>query len=382
MKRKLFLIVVAVLVLGGLLVPSIGFASESNVPSDVNLARETGQAWLDMAQDHPANPSEWVGARLTEPQVYYDLKEQPNAYMFAIENKGIVGHIIVGSSAYGYPVFEAGEAPPPSVPSAAEVKSILKRDLGQEVNNISEPAQLLYLGFDHLYAVYDVGKQIGVNLIFKCALPVSALELQMPSPEVYIAKKKMTEKMLQSRLLGSRSGYLDLEHWCESGQCACGPASGVSIGRYYREHGYGNLPGDSDMYDDLHEYMETTGGGITWPTNYGPGFVEMTEESDGEYENFSHANDWTVTGGDYSRRCSDIDDGHPIALLASQFYNDICGCGGFPPLGPHYVAIRGYSSYGETDHAIVCTDSYSGQDSLWLDWDNLGLGLFTCTIED
>lgn len=383
MKRKLFLVVVAALVLGGLLVPSIGFASESSISDDVRLAQEAGQAWLDLSEISPVNPSEWIGAYLTEPQICYDLNGKPNAYMFAIESKGIVGHIIVGSSDYGYSIFEAGEAPPPSIPDSAELTGILERDLGQGVKNISEPNKLLYLGFDHLYAVYDVGKKIGVNLIFKYAFPVSGLKMQMPTPEAYIANKKAAEKALQSESLKRGGSSLDMAYFYQSGSCACGPASGVSIGRYYKEEeGYSDLPSDSAMYDDLYDYMGTSGS-ATWPGSYGPGFVEMTEESDGEYDNFSYSNDWIVTGGDYSSRCSDINSGHPIALMATQFYDDISGDEDFPPTGGHYVAIRGYQyPYGNTDHAIVVTDSYTSQSSLWLDWDNLGLGLFTCTIED
>jgi hypothetical protein len=133
MKRKSFTIVAFALVLGLLLVPSVGFAAENQVAKkDVSLAQEAGQAWLDRTVKLVGEPTEWIGAHLTTPQACYDLNGQINAYMFAIENNGIVGHIIVGSSAYGYPVFEAGEAAPPSTPSTNAVKSILESDLALE----------------------------------------------------------------------------------------------------------------------------------------------------------------------------------------------------------------------------------------------------------
>lgn len=383
-KRILFLLATVALVLGLLLAPSVGSAADQVAKAEVILAQEAGQAWLDRTAELTGEPAEWSGAHLTTPQPYYDLNGQINAYMFAIENDGVVGHIIVGSSAYGYPVFEAGEAAPPSIPGTNAVKSIVKRDLAFEDKSIAEPTRLLYLGFDHLYALYDVEQHMtGVNLIFKYAVSASDLKAQMPSPEAYKANKKVTSEAKPS-LLGSR-GYksLTMEKYCGSGRCCCGPASGVSIGLYYRnehEPEYDDLPYyDWNMYDWLYQTMLTghTIPGSTLPQNYGPGFVEMTEEFG--YDNFRYYNDSNVTGSDYWRRVSDINHGWPIGLLACNLNYP-----GHPPAWQwHWLAIRGYQyPRGDMDYAIQCTDNYTGQSSLWLDWGNIGWGLFTCTIKD
>jgi hypothetical protein len=287
--------------------------------------------------------------------------------MFAIENNGIVGHIIVGSSAYGYPVFEAGEAAPPSILSTNAVKSILESDLALEAKSVAEPTCLLYLGFNHLYALYNVEKQvIGVNLVFRYAVPASDLKTQMPSPEVYKANKEATSEA-SPRLLRS-SGYkaLTMSYYCASGRCSCGPASGVSIGRYYRDvQDYDDLLSpNSSMYDYLYDSMDTGSMG-TFPQNYGPGFVDMTEYCG--YNNFSYANDWWVTSGDYWSRVYDIGNGWPIGLcIGSQW---------------HWRAIRGYYYYDST-HYVICTNSATRNNWEYLDWDNLGLGNFTSTIKD
>jgi len=170
--------------------PSVTFAAGGK--KEIALAQEAGQAWLDRTVAIGGEPLEWIGAHLTTPQVCYDLKGKPNAYMFAIENNGeIVGYMIVGSSAYGYPMLEAADVPPPSIPSADESKSILERDLGLKVEKLGKPTRLLYLGFDNLFAVYQAGGQeLAVNLKFDFAIPASDLTATMPSPEDYRANKE------------------------------------------------------------------------------------------------------------------------------------------------------------------------------------------------
>lgn len=158
MKRKLSIVLAITLTLI-LSLSTVAFAAGGEVAEkEVDLAQDAGQAWLDRIAATFPEPAEWKGAHLAAPQVYYNLKGESNAYMFAMENDGVVGHIIVGSSAYGYPVFEAGEAAPPSIPTADEVKSSIERDLGLKIakESIGEPSCLLYLGVDELYAVYNI----------------------------------------------------------------------------------------------------------------------------------------------------------------------------------------------------------------------------------
>lgn len=114
---------------------SVAFAAGGK--NEVAVAQEAGQAWLDTTVTLTGEPVKWAGALLTAPQVCYDLKGKANAYMFTIENDGeVVGYIIVGSSDYGYPMFEAADVPPPAIPSGDKVKSILARDLGLKVKKL------------------------------------------------------------------------------------------------------------------------------------------------------------------------------------------------------------------------------------------------------
>jgi len=397
-KNKLVIVLSVILTLT-LLLTSVAFAAGGK--KDITVAQEAGQAWLDSTVE----PPEWIGARLTTPQAYYDLEGKPSAYMFTIENNGqVVGHIIVGSSAYGYPVFEAADCPPPSIPSADEGKSILERDLGLKIAKIGNPTRLLYLGFDNLFAVYQAGQQeVAVNLAFDFAISAASLTAAIPSPEVYKANKKVTGEAISELLEGSDysslslpgSGYywLPMVHYSELERRACGPDSGVSIGWYYktRTSGYGpqypDLPSTREaMYDRLYACMGTDSNGNTWSWNYGPGFVAMTQESG--YDNFYYYGDYWPSHGDYENIVSWINRGWPTALLAARFNYELKGdyLGNFPPPGGHCIAIKGYKFpyNANVQYSIICTDSYSHSDSLYLDWDHMTIGLppYTCTIWD
>lgn len=406
-KKKLSVVLAVTLALT-LLLTGVAFADGGK--NEVVLAQEAGQAWLYSTVEITGEPREWIGAHLTTPQVCYDLKGKPNAYMFAMENDGeVVGYVIVGSSDYGYPVFEAADVPPPSIPSADKGKSILERDLGLKVEKIGKPSRLLYLGFDNLYAVYQAGQQdVAVNLKFDSAIPAANLKAAMPSPEEYKANKKATGEAV-SELLGggdynllslppSGDESLEMEYYCGCGPCypeckccMCGPSSGVSIGRYYRDiRGYDDLPGDDDMYDDLYDYMGAyEGDGAIEHEDYGPGFVEMTEECG--YDNFSYFEDSYPSAADYENIVNAIDNGWPVALCGNRFQDELVGPEEgeheeWPPSGKHIVVIKGYLYPFEPsgEYSIICTDSHCKANWLYLDWNRVTYFWvpYTCTIKD
>ena len=407
--KKILVIVLAVVLALSISLTSITLAVGGK--NEVGLAQEAGQAWLDSTVELAVQPAEWIGAQLTTPQVCYGLDGQPSAYMFAMENDGeFVGYTIVGSSAYGYPVLEAADCPPPSIPSADEVKSTLKQDLGLEVEEIGKPTRLLYLGFDNLFAVYQAGGQeVAVNLLFYFAVPAANLKAAMPSPEVYKANNEAIELSRPEQLQGTgdnalllsrgNAKNLTMEPYCESGRCYCGPSSGVSIGWYYREEKeYSNLPKNlycitygwdyewcyNPMYDELVDCWGKDH--PIWPGDYWDGFECMTEGAG--YYNFNCVIDSWPTAGDYWNRVADINNGWPIALFCWNFYylenpdQDT----------PHWMAIMGYQypyqhpTRGTIQYAIVCTDSWrlgkTGYGYVYLDWNNIGFWPQTFTIKD
>jgi len=379
---------------------------------EVTLAQEAGQAWLDSTVETP----EWIGACLTTPQVCYGLDGQPSAYMFTIENNSqVVGHMIVGSSAYGYPVFEAADCPPPSIPSADEVKSTLGRDLGLKLARIGGPTRLLYLGFDNLFAVYrTAGQEAAVNLVFDFAIPAANLTAAMPSPEVYKANKEATREAISDLLESSDysslslppSGEYSLPMYYYSNstthKTACGPCSGVSIGWYYKTRSgsygpsYPNLPPTKEaMYDRLFTCMGTDSNGGTWPWNYGPGFIAMTEDPDGNpatpgYDNFEYYSVFWPSHAYYANIVSWINRGWPTAVCATTFYyeleGDPPGGGDWPPAGGHCIAIKGYKFpyNGNVQYSVICTDSYCSANRLYLNWDHMTFGIppYDITIWD
>ena len=183
----------------------------------------------------------------------------------------------------------------------------------------------------------------------------------------------------------------------------CGPCSGVSIGRYYRErplsvygNNYPDLPADCNiynhcydpMYDALYESFPTVVC-YTDPWNYSRGFIEMTQEYGGYY-NFSYVNDFDVDNDDedndgfaddFEDIMEAIDNGWPIALCGNfKNVDEISkdGEGDWPCKKGHYIAIKGYGykksliyPYPTSDHRIVCTDSYSKSNELVLGWSNV-----------
>lgn len=391
--KRILVIVLAVILTLSLSFSSVAFAAGGK--TEVALAQEAGQAWLDSTVALTGEPMEWLGAILTTPQVCCDLKGEPNAYTFAMENNGkVVGYVIVGSAAYGYPMFEAADVPPPSTPGADEAKSVLERDLGLEVERVGDPVRFLYLGFDNLFAVYQArGEEVALNLFFDFAIRASDLKTAMPSPEGYKAAREATENGKPQTLQSAGFKYLPMEFYRDdaSERVWCGPCSGVSIGRYYRDgKEYVDLPSpDYLMYDAL----VVGWGGVEypiWPWNYGYGFWHMTYYHGG-YGNFNYIT-WGWTADRYWDRVNDIDSDWPIAVYAWRF--------NYPPEyepdpgDPHWVAMRGYLwvHYEGISHIICCTDSLRKTNYLWLDWNNLFTtwgawwnpyrGVWTVTIKD
>lgn len=411
--KKIWVIVLAVILILTLSLTSAAFGAGGG--KAVALAQEAGQAWLDSTAAFIGEPVEWVGAHVTAPQVCYDLEGKPSAYIFAMENDGqVVGHVIVGSSAYGYPVFEAGEAAPPSIPSADEVKSTLERDLGLKVQEIGKPTRLLYLGWNNLFAVYQADRQeVAMNLLFDRATPVANLTSAMASPEDYEAARKATGEALSDLSGSSDYSSLSLPQFgyktvymtyygypgdcgCGSGGqghlcCMCGPSSGEAIGKYYRTQvdrnkdgvkDYAGLPGDNNTYDRLYDTMGADSNGEIWPWNYGPGFVAMADDY---YSNFNYYSVFWPSHGYYENIVSWINLGWPTAICATQFADDKSANQQFPPSGGHCVAIRGYY-YDQpmSRYWVVVVDSFSKQNALFLDWDHMTTGFppYDITIWD
>jgi len=165
---------------------------------------------------------------------------------------------------------------------------------------------------------------------------------------------------------------------------------------------YPDLPDDDAMYDALYEAFGTDSECNTDGRNYGRGFREMAEDCG--YYNFSYANKWFLNDDDdYGDGFPDdfkaikdaIDNGCPVALggdmtEVDEIWKD--GDGQWPPTTGHFIAIRGYEYYENwyepgdyKDFRIICTDSLSGSNNLYLDWDELiekGRWLGTIIIKD
>lgn len=271
-------------------------ARAATVPAladEASMARQAGQAWVDkVARTRPELA--WKGASVTAARPCRGLDDTVNAYLFEIlGSKGVVGRILVGSSSYGFHIFDAVAGSFPVTPTPREVKAASEK-VGINVmeTEIRGPDKMLFLGIDGLYAVYRIGnRDIAVNLVFKTASMIPDLKSRLPSPEQYASSNKAIKQSKPATMTSSASGdYLLSGMYVYSdvatGRTACGPDSGVSIAQYYRDRqGYdnirtandGNPPGptppppnylsNAALYDRLFVLMQTTQGATWVPTS-------------------------------------------------------------------------------------------------------------------
>ncbi|MCL0048455.1 hypothetical protein M1N20_03295 [Dehalococcoidia bacterium] len=141
---------------------------------EIDEARRAGQAWVDSVAFTKPERFEWQGAHLTAPQAFHNPRGEVIAYMFAIENNGkTVGRVLVGSSAYGFPIFEAADRPPFSIPPAGEATTLLRKEHGLQIaqETLGQPKLLLLNILRGFYAVWEVeGRVAGINLATGCSV--------------------------------------------------------------------------------------------------------------------------------------------------------------------------------------------------------------------
>jgi hypothetical protein len=171
--------------------------------NEVDQARKVGQAWVEEIAVIDPEMAEWQGAYLTRALPFHNPKGEIIAYMFAVERNGkTVGRVLVGSAAYGYSILEGTKAPPFSIPSPAEVSSILRKEHGLQIPEITlgEPVLLLTHLLHGFFAVWELeGQVVGINLMtdYSFVAPrLEALRSFVPSPLEYKAAKKATTQSL------------------------------------------------------------------------------------------------------------------------------------------------------------------------------------------
>jgi hypothetical protein len=360
----------ALMMLSLLLVPASAAAAQTNdtSKSDIGLARQSGQSFVNEIAITNSNLPNWKGATITTLQLYHDLTGTIDSYMFAISSGNkIVGHVLVGNSSYGYPIFEAGEAAPPTIPSTSDIIVSMQKSFGVNVSgkNIGNLISLLYLGIDEQYGVYSInGELVGINLVYGDAVKLSTMKFSLPSPIEYKSNQVEANSTLTAEAMSVRPMYtinfLFMGYYSNSpNRVWCGPCSGVSIGHYFKwysatGHYYPNLPDDDSMYDVLYYQMQAA----PWvlPPLYGPGWVYMAQIYG--YNNF-RAHWYTQVGSShyFAHIVPDIDKGWPHALCCY-------------PQSAHWRAIKGYD-YSNGTHKIICTNSATSDSWEYLNWDSL-----------
>ncbi|MFO8102229.1 MAG: hypothetical protein R6U37_08745 [Dehalococcoidia bacterium] len=362
------IVLTLVLVVSGV-VMGTAVAQDGNTITQNELAqaRQAGQSFVDMAASLMEDSQKWDGAIVESYITFNNLEGQPNAYLLSIRNeKGVAGYILVGGTKSNFAVIKVSDGNIPEIPTPVEFTALLQQAFPSKskLTNIEKPIEYLCLGVDSLYAVYQIDKQeLALNLINLEITRRESLTNKLPSLDSLAPDASGSE--LQAGKLSWVYESLAMSHYCSSGRCWCGPSSGVSIGRYYREvKGFSNLPSDNNMYDDLYDTMGCYdpwwvpgNGHLVWPSSYGPGFVEMAENyHPNDYWSYNHITH--VDSSDYQNFVvSYIDNEWPLGLV----------CYGFNWEEEHWRAIRGYL-YNEEDRYVICTDSREHADIQYLNW--------------
>lgn len=144
--------------------------------------------------------TEFEGADIVSAQPYYDLEGDLICHMFGVAKEDeVLGTIIVGSSAYDNIILGVNNAPPPSVPSATEIRASLENDLGLAVSEkgVAKPERLLHLGPASDWVLYEVrGQSVAVHLWTMQAAYASDLKFSMSTPEQMRQYNEMREIQL------------------------------------------------------------------------------------------------------------------------------------------------------------------------------------------
>jgi len=368
---------VILVVMLALVLPMVASAAGGQVPErEVDQARRVAQDWVNSAAViDPVCFAQWEGAHLTSPQGYYNPRGELIAYMFAIEKNGeTVGHVLVGTSAYGFTVFMAGPGRPFPVPPAHEVSRTLEKEHGLQIapQTIGEPRLVLLSLLRGFYATWELeGQVVGINLIMGHSFTRPNLELiesAFPSPVDFMAATTATRQSLSQPLVGLHRirewWHMDAfqptpGHHPPGHQYWCGPASGVSIGQWKRQADgdVGLHTCNSTMWAYLYDFMSTGFliPGVTWPSLYGPGFVDYGA-SRGEVFNYArHPN------APFSVIIGAIAADHPLAF---------CGWVYLPGKGwaYHWWGIEGWRIDANNNHFIHITCNAIPTDGLCVNW--------------
>ncbi|MCL0089253.1 hypothetical protein M1O54_02690 [Dehalococcoidia bacterium] len=320
---------------------------------------------------------------MTAPQAFHSPKAEVIAYMFAIERHGrTVGSVLVGSSAYGYSILEASQAPPFSIPPTGEVVSILREEHALQIaeETLGEPKLLLLNILRGFYAVWEVERQVvGINLVSRDSFVAPRLQditTSMPSPEEYEAAKTATTQSLPLAEM-----QLEPAAWHGQGSIAlpdkmdgwwptpflrlpeqhpdrrdfwCGPASATTIALWKRDvDGDVGFPQSAlVMFDGFHAAM----GGWDWTTclAWSRGFrIYAASLEHPEYFTFTDQD--IRRPGFYWNIVTDIRAGWPLALMGWMKGP------GNGLLKPHWVAVEGYA-FSHIAYMIVAADTwFAGQ---------------------
>jgi len=261
---------------------------------------------------------------------------------------------------YNYCVFEAGDAPPPVLPTSSELTTSLNTSLGIQAGTIqSGTPQLIYLGYDSYVAVYQIqSEKVAFDLRSRTVSLASDLKSNIVTPDQYAA----TVRGVHPEFQGYQYLPVPIENMADPNipppswnNNNCGPTSGAMISEYYKQIfgcSLDNWPLDEEnLYTDMQTNQRWPNG--TWPGYGGSGFVFYAA-----LRGYTFSTSYDMpTYYEYTTIQNYINAIHPILILFDA---------SAPYAQWHWCAIKGYQGGSNVNYLIV-NNPWGNQD--YVSWE-------------
>ena len=156
-------------------------ASENSVSQNIEDARQSGLAFLASVSPH-WQPG-WTNTKLVDARPVHGLEDEPVGYQFAVKQGSVtVGTLIMGGETFSYQPLELVAVAPWKAPNGSELSQATTRDL-DSTDQPKPSDKLLYLGYQRMFEVYEVGGQeVAFDLVNRTMRLKAELRNYLSSP--------------------------------------------------------------------------------------------------------------------------------------------------------------------------------------------------------
>jgi len=318
--------------------PPLQPQSTSGAPQGLAEARQKALDWIAEVSQHDLQLVVWVGATVSEPIQFVDLKEQSASLVFSVvKGEEEVGYITVGVQSGRYPILEYGLSPSPAR-NFTQVRDLAMQSLKTDESEME--VMFLHLGPMAYLAQFTAEIDRGIE-----SVAFHLWSLEKVSPQAWaISPKGGPEAVGESPVAHSSAGlgaytipgvpYYIMDD-VPGLHNHCGPTSGAMIYGYWKDHGFPNLwPGSAGaLISALYGYMGTNQGHPgTLPGQYVSGM-----------ENYAHTHGYPGTDAyetyaGWDNYVAEINANRPVGIILWTDLHWITGVGWYESTGDYYLA--------------------------------------------